>query len=126
MNEKIPVHNSGAMPIYVAGQMIPPGETRHFDADMVPPEFRPAPAAEAEQTEPEDTLAKLSGEKLSVLMPILKDLADAELERLGELEQAKGDEARKTLLSAIAEETLRRADAAAAAAAGQGGEGEGQ
>jgi len=120
--EKIPVHNNGAMPIYVAGQMIPAGETRHFDADMVPPEFRPAPAEAAEQPEPEDPLLKLFGEKLSVLLPILKDLSDAELDRLGELEQAKGEGARKTLLAAIAEETLRRADAATA---GQtGGEGE--
>jgi hypothetical protein len=90
---------------------------------MVPPEFRPAPAEAAGQPEPEDHLLKLFGEKLSVLLPILKDLADAELERLGELEQAKGEAARKTLLAAIAEETLRRADAAAAAqAGGEGGE----
>lgn len=115
---RIPVKNASAMPIYVAGQMIPAGETYHFEEDQVPPEYRPMKAAVA-AAPVEDRVAKLSEEKVSVLVPILKDLSDADLARLGELEQAKGDHARKTLLGAIAEEILSRADAAAAKAGGQ-------
>ena len=59
MNQKIPVTNSGAMPMYVAGLMIPPGETRHFDHDLVPLHLRPA-IVEPEPDETQfDPLAEL-------------------------------------------------------------------
>lgn len=108
MNQKIPVTNTGAMPIYVAGQMIPPGETRHFDADQVPHHLRPA-APEPEPEVPNDPITALIGHSVKDIVAQLPGLALEQLEQLGDLEQAKGDDARKTLLGAIAEEQLKRA-----------------
>lgn len=115
MNQKIPVTNNGAMAMYVAGLMIPPGETRHFDADLVPLHLRPAPP-EAEVEEPTDALAELITGTVKEVAAAIPSLSDEDLSRLGELEQAKGGAARKGVLSAIAEETLKRADAKAAGA----------
>ena len=117
MNEKIPVHNNTAMPMYVGAAMIPPGETRHFDVDHVPPELRPVKAAPIVEPPPDD-LAVLLESNVKDIVALLPAASDADLERLGDLEQAKGDAARKTLLAAIAEENLRRADAKTAAGAG--------
>ncbi len=120
---KIPVNNDTAMPIYVAGQMIPPGETRHFDPDQVPPHLRPK-APEPEPEAPSDSLAELLDHSVKDIVAQIPALSDADLERLGDLEQAKGGEARKTLLGAIAEAQLDRADAKTGAG-GAGNEGDG-
>jgi hypothetical protein len=112
MNQKIPVTNHGAMPLYVAGLMIPPGETRHFDADLVPLHLRPpAPEPEVDETQ-YDPLAELIEGNVKEVAAAIPGLSDDDLARLGELEQARGDHARKGVLSAIAEETLNRAEAA--------------
>lgn len=110
MTEKIPVSNTTAMPIYVAGLMIPPGETRHFDAAQVPAEYRPVlpPVVAAA---PPDPLDDLLGHSVKDVVARLPELSDTDLERLGDLEQAKGDDARKTLLGAIAEAMLERSAA---------------
>lgn len=110
MTPKIPVHNPGAMPMYVAGLMIPPGETRHFDADLVPLHLRPAAPAPVADEPQYDPLAELLEGNVKAVVTALPDLDDEDLARLGELEQARGDAARKGVLSAIAEETLTRAD----------------
>ena len=112
MNEKIPVHNPGAMPIYVAGLMIPPGETRHFNLDQVPDHLRPA-AAEPEPEAPGDPLAELIKGTVKEVSAAIPGLSDEDLSRLGDLEQGEGGAARKGVLSAIAEEILKRADAKA-------------
>jgi hypothetical protein len=122
MQTKIPVHNPGAMAMYVAGLMIPPGETRHFDEDLVPLHLRPAPV-EPEPEAPVDALADLVTGTVKEVSAAVPGLSDEDLSRLGELEQAKGDAARKGVLSAIAEETLKRADAKTAADAAAAGAG---
>lgn len=111
MSEKIPVANNTAMPIYVAGSMIPPGETRHFDADQVPPEFRPVAAAAPAAAPVGDPIAALSRATVAVIKAAIPGLSDADLELLGDLEQAKGGQARKGVLEAVAEETLKRGEA---------------
>lgn len=116
MQTKIPVTNNGAMAMYVAGLMIPPGETRHFDADLVPLHLRPAaqePEADKTQFDP---LAELIEGTVKEVAAEIPALSDEDLSRLGELEQGKGDAARKGVLSAVAEEILKRADAKAAGA----------
>lgn len=108
--EKIPVHNNTEMPIYVAGRMIPPGETRHFDPAQVPPEHRPTPPEEASVEQPPvDPLAViLEGNVNEVLAGI--DALDAdELSRLEQLE-AEGKD-RKTVLEAVAARRLTLAAA---------------
>jgi len=114
MNQKIPVTNSGAMPMYVAGLMIPPGETRHFDHDLVPLHLRPA-IVEPEPDETQfDPLAELIEGTVKAIAAAIPGLSDDDLSRLGEMEQARGAAARKGVLSAIAEATLTRAEAAQA------------
>lgn len=111
MSKKVAVTNTNAMPIYVGAQMIPAGETRHFDVDQVPEHLRPAPEEAEPVAEPIDPMQALSEGKVSDITAALPALSDADLEHLGELEQTKGDAARKTLLAAIADETIKRAEA---------------
>lgn len=107
---KIPVHNNTKMPMYVAGLMIPAGETRHFEENQVPSHLRPAPVADAVDA-PADPLVELLDHKVADVAAALAELSDADLETLGSMEQA-AENPRKGVLHAIAEETLRRADAA--------------
>ena len=93
--------------------------TAAADADLVPLHLRPAPA-EPEPETPVDALADLVGGTVKEVSAAVPGLSDEDLARLGDLEQAKGDSARKGVLSAIAEETLKRAEAKAAADAAGG------
>ena len=108
---KIPVHNTSAMPIYVAAQMIPAGETRHFDEEQVEPHLRPAPAPEPEpvaSVDPQgEAIAEILSHRVADIVGMLDALKTEELERLGAEEQ-KG-QARKGVLSAVAEKLLTRA-----------------
>lgn len=117
---RVPIENNGQMPIYVGGVMIPPGETRHFEDDMLPPEFR-APAEGQAEPEALDPLLAVLGGTVDHIKLGLPDLGDEELDRL-EMLEAEG-KARKTLIEAIAEERLRRAEAKVTPpAGGEGGE----
>lgn len=103
---KYPVTNTTGMPIYVGALMIPPGETRHFDLDQLPPEHRPAVEAPAPEAPP-DRLAEIAEMKVDLILPILADLNAEDLARL-QLLEVEG-KARKTVLEAIAAEGLKRA-----------------
>ena len=117
---RVPIENNGQMPIYVGGVMIPPGETRHFEDDMLPPEFRAPAEVQAEPESLDPLLAVLEG-TVAQIKHGLPDLSDEELDRL-EMLEAEG-KARKTLIEAIAEERLRRAEAKVTPpAGGEGGE----
>ncbi len=107
MNERIPVTNNTAMPIYVAGLMIPPGETRHFDAAQVPAHLRPV-AAEPEPEVWVDPLEAVVAQSVKAIGELLPEMADADLVRLLELDEATGSP-RKSLHEAVAAEQLRRA-----------------
>jgi hypothetical protein len=108
MNTKIPVSNNTAMPIYVGGLMIPPGETRHFEAHQVPAHLRPQPAEAAPEPAPADPLAELVKHKVADVAAALPDLSDEDLARVLELDAADGN-ARKGVAEAVAAEQLRRA-----------------
>lgn len=110
MNEKIPVSNNTAMPMYVAGMMIPPGETRHFDPEQVPVHLRPAPVAEPKEETQFDPIEELRAGTVKEIVAQIPELADDVLEALGAAEQSDKNP-RTSLLSAIAEEQLTRAEA---------------
>lgn len=110
---RVPIENNGKMPIYVAGTMIPPGETGHFEEDMLPPEYRQSAAVEMEHA-PEDPLFVVLSLKVSDVVKGLPSLSDEELDRLEILESA--DKPRKGVIAAITEERLRRAEAKVAGA----------
>ena len=114
------VHNSGGGVLLVGGVMIPPGEGREVDEDALGLEASTgaAPPAEASADDPAAALAaavaQLLAHPLKQLVPMLADLSD---ETLAELARAEGEHAtpRKTLLSAIGELQLERAQAKAGA-----------
>lgn len=107
---RIPVTNATAMPIYVGAAMVPPGETRHFEEHDVPLHLRPAPAEPEEPAPAADPAAALLEGTVAHITAALPALPDNLLDRIGELEQ-QAKAPRKTLLAAIAEETLNRAEA---------------
>lgn len=113
--EKIPVKNDTKMPMYVNATMIPPGETRHFDAADVPTHLRPAPAAEPAAPAAPDSMVALLAKSVKEIEADLPALSDEELQRLSELELT-AESPRKTLLAALDEEQMNRAIAAEEAA----------
>ena len=107
---QIPVTNNTATMMYVGGALIPPGETRHFEEYEVPEHLRPAvdvPAEEAQSADPlAEVLAALLDGNVASVVATLPEMPTADIERLGEMEQAGA--ARKGILSAIAEVLLDR------------------
>lgn len=100
------ITNDTFAPMFVNGTMIPPGETRVFTDDEIPPEHReeaPPPAEEA----PRDRLAEIAEMSVKLIIAVLADLTDEELDRLKAIEE--GDKQRKTLIAAIEEAKLERA-----------------
>lgn len=136
MEKQIPIHNDSPNPIYVGTAMVAPGDTRVFNEADVPPHQRPD-AAQANDIDVVESPAPvvvagsdvaLAGEgsgghadndamlhallegSVASVNKQLAELSDADLERLGDLEQL--GQRRITLLSAIAEAQLQRANAA--------------
>ncbi|MGD9836168.1 MAG: hypothetical protein AB7U92_25735 [Piscinibacter sp.] len=107
--DDIPIHNHSPMPLWVGGTMVPPGETRIFPMHQVPEHLRPAPVAAEPEAVVDLVLALLDGSVADVAEG-LGDLLDESLDRLESAEKA--GKARKGVMSAIAEERLRRANAA--------------
>lgn len=104
------ISNDGPNTIYVGGKMIAPGEGRDIDERDLPPELRDAPVVE-EAPEPslDDELAALLKGSVKEVTATLPALTHEGLDRLAELERGH-EHPRKTLLEAIADEVLRRAD----------------
>ena len=104
------ISNDGPHTIYVGGKMIAPGEGRDIDERDLPPELRGAPVVVVEP-EPslDDELAELLKESVKEIKDLLPTLTHEGLDRLAELERGH-EHPRKTLLEAIADEVLRRAD----------------
>ena len=107
------IENNGPHPIYVGGKLIAPGDNRDIDERDLPPEHR-APAVAAVE-EPVASLDELLGElrakSVDAIKAQLATLTQEELTRLNELEQVDA-QPRKTLLEALGNELIRRADAA--------------
>lgn len=107
--DRVPVTNRTNMPIYVAGVMIPAGETKHFPAHHAPAHLRddtPEPIAPAAPENPIQTL--LSG-KVPEIIATLPGMSDEDYAALKQAEEGAA-KPRKGLLNAFAEEDLRRAN----------------
>jgi len=108
MEKRISVENNTKMGIYVGSNLVPPGETRDFPESMVPQHLRPK-AEEAPVEKPvEDPLGEMLKGNVASVVALLPGMSAADIEKLGELEQA--GQARKGVLSAIAEIQLSRAE----------------
>lgn len=104
----IGVENKSASPMYVAGVMIPAGETRHFEDAALPPEYRAAPAGEVVPPAPADPLAVILAGSVREIVAGADALSDAEIDALIEREE-QAAKPRKTLLAELAEVQLERA-----------------
>lgn len=102
---KKPYTNETPNTIYPGGVCIPPGQTRDVDEQFHPDYAAPEP----EEAAPVDPVAQILGHSVSAIKDMLPALSDAELEALGAAEQL-ADKPRTTLLAAIAEEILTRAE----------------
>ena len=107
---EIPISNTSGETRYVGGKMIPPGETRHIDERLLPPDARPEKAASAAAPAP-DKLRALLDQDARLVKREFPNLTDTELSQLDAME--KTGKARRSLLSAITQEQLVRADAKA-------------
>ncbi|MCE5182370.1 MAG: hypothetical protein LLG15_11260 [Betaproteobacteria bacterium] len=108
MEKRIAVTNNTQMNMHVGSNIVPPGETRDFPESQVPHHLRPVDAEEPEKKEEQiDLLAEMLSSKVADIIAKIPSLSDADLERLGEMEQV--GKSRTTLLSAIAEALLHRA-----------------
>lgn len=104
------ISNDGPNAIYVGGKMIAPGEGRDIDERDLPPELRDAPVVVAEPAPSlDDDLQALRGESVHAIEAQLAGMTLEALERLGELE-GEAKRPRKSLLEAISDERLRRAN----------------
>lgn len=124
------ITNDGPHTIYVGGKMIASGEGRDIDERDLPPELRDAPAPVVEEAGPslDDELGELLKQPVRIIVGGLSRKTHEALDRLAELERGH-EHPRKTLLEAIADEVIRRADEAlqgddpgADSAAGAGGD----
>lgn len=129
---KIPIENKGKSPIYVAGVMIPDGETRHFDIEQLPPEYRPQQEAAIAPVPPlVSPLEEILRAPVKTVLAGVDALTLEELQALIALEQA-AEKPRSTLVSALQAEVLERigkaqeGDAPPSGAEGQPSGAEGQ
>lgn len=109
---KHPIHNPGSSPMYVAGVLIPPGETMHFDTEQLPPEHQPK-APEPVPEEVPDLVAEIHGMSAPNILKVLPDLSFEDLARLRGMEEAGKN--RKTVIEGIAVIELKRAESIATA-----------
>jgi len=110
---QVPITNNGKNPRYVGTTCILPGETRFVDESLLPVSQRRPNAPEPVVTEPEGVEALLAG-KVADIIKALPGLDDEDFAILALLED-ESKKPRSSLMKAIAEEELRRADQQAAA-----------
>ena len=107
------ISNDTPNTLFVGGKMIAPGEGRDIDELDLPAELRePAPEPE-EAPVPglDEELGNLLHESVKEITAQLGGLTHEALDRLAELERGR-EHPRKTLLEAVADELLRRANEA--------------
>lgn len=107
MNEKTAYQNTSDQPQYVAGQLVQPNETIWVDAKDHP-DYQ-AIGVDPSQPAPQHIIDVLLGGAESDCIAALPSLCADDLDELGEREQLGA--ARKTILSAIAQLKLTRANA---------------
>lgn len=106
------IENNTPNTIYVGGRMIAPGEGRDIDERDLPPEHRDAPVVvEVAGPSLDDELAMLLKGPVKDVVATLGTLTHEALDRLAEIEGTYAHP-RKTLLEAIGDEKIRRADEA--------------
>lgn len=102
------VSNNTASPIFVGGLMIPPGDGRDVDEIYLEPEDQQQETLA--ETDPHAALRELQKKSVKDITAQLPELSDEDLITLEAIEGEDG-KSRSTLLAAIAEVQLQRAQA---------------
>ena len=105
----IPVINRGRTSRFVAGRLVPPGETRILPEEAVPADLRPGrgtPSEPAPDLEA-DPLLGLLDRPIKEIKPALEGLSIEDLRRLRDAEEAGNT--RSTLMAFLDEEIMRQA-----------------
>lgn len=111
MNKKY-FENTSDIAIFVGGKLLQPGEGREFNADDLPPEHQLAPALPAAEAPTlAEQVALLLQESVKTIAASLGNLNDDTLDMMTALEGAL-EKPRTSLLTAIADERIARADVA--------------
>jgi len=107
------ITNDGPNTIYVGGKMIAPGEGRDIDERDLPPEHRAPAVAADEVIEPNlvELVHELRAKPVPAITAELPGLTQEALDLLNELEKASA-KPRTSLLAALGNELIARADAA--------------
>lgn len=104
--EKVSYTNRGKTVVYLGNISCPPGETREVHPNHIPGGAPPAEVpGEPELTDLEKQVA-LTVEEIVADLPMM---TDEEVQGVLSVEESRGDEARSTLVAAIAAEQLKRA-----------------
>jgi|GEM_PF-2679727 len=113
-NEMLPVKNTGETVMYVASQMIHPGETRHFPRHHIPHNLLPQAAPEAETGADTDPVLELMEQKAPGIKAGIPALTNAQLQQVLDLEQGEGGKKRKGIIEAVQNAQMERLAAAEA------------
>lgn len=103
--KKIPVTNNTMTPIYIGSAMVPPGETREFDENDVPPHLKPK-AVEQVAHQRVDVVAFLAESAPDILASI-GNLSDDQLQSARATE-AKLENPRQNVLAGLQAELEKR------------------
>ncbi|MBA1147432.1 hypothetical protein H0Z60_10225 [Ectothiorhodospiraceae bacterium WFHF3C12] len=117
---KVPYSNDKPHPVHVGGKLIMPGDTREVDESLIP---RTAPAEPVEPVDPGDPLLALLDGSVKEVTDALPGLDDDQVRQLRAAEES--GKTRSTLIAAIDETLLERAQARTGEGQGDGA-GEGQ
>lgn len=111
------VQNDTTAPIFIGGCMIAPGDGREVDEMHLPPAAGDGDGAAAlpDQADPDASLKDMLTGSVKALVATLPDASDETLAGLARLEN-EAEKPRSTLLAAIAELQLTRAQAASGGA----------
>lgn len=108
------IHNDTDKVMFAGGLMIQPGDGREVDVLPGAEDFEPLDDDQDERPtlDPDEALRDMLKDSVKNLTTLLPDASDETLASLARLE-GEADSPRTTLLSAIAEEQLKRAQLAA-------------
>ena len=115
---KVFLFNDTAAPKLMGGKLVPAGEGREVDEVCMPPGELPGNDAPEEDQAPDLSVERLKNlmdmlaNPLATVLPMLAEHSDETLAELARLE-AEHDTPRKTLLAAIGDLQLKRAQAKA-------------
>lgn len=109
MPPKVNFSNDSDKWVHVGPVAVPPYDSREVESEHLP-NYKPEVVSVEQSPSAQNVfLADLSALSFAKLKAAIKDLSEADISTLTDLEQAKGDNARKSVLELLGAEILSRA-----------------